>query len=373
MSLSRFAKGPDGTRGFKVERSVVILDVNEIEGKVSQEHEIGSPNENIDQTENLSDIIIRSMTADDISEAEYLRRIAFSDLVSLSPEDWGEVNITRTRAAYMKSFVAVKDNRIVGANFAVVWGSVGWFGPISVDPSLQGAGIGKRLLNEMMDYFRSMDKVRRIGLFTFPDSPRHISFYMKYGFQPKYLIAVLSRNVSAHQVCPPYHLFSQVPRSYEHLAMVLDLFRKLSTSAFEGLDVGGEITATRRGSFGDTLYLVGRDESWASVRGIENEHVIAFALFQHGPQTEAWPNTLRVKFATATSLENLSLLLCCLEDYCVKSGLEILELGTNTGRTHIFQFLLGNGFRMIRTGIAMELGEGEGYNTPHAIVIDDWR
>ncbi len=47
-----------------------------------------------------------------------------------------------------------------------------------------------------MDIFEKWG-VREAGLFTFAHSPKHIGLYQKFGFWPRFLTAVMSKNVTA--------------------------------------------------------------------------------------------------------------------------------------------------------------------------------
>jgi predicted N-acetyltransferase YhbS len=46
--------------------------------------------------------------------------------------------------------VAVGGDELVGANFSVLRGTLGWFGPLAVRPEAQGHGIAQRLVTECL-------------------------------------------------------------------------------------------------------------------------------------------------------------------------------------------------------------------------------
>ena len=81
--------------------------------------------------------------------------------------------------------VAVSDNQVVGANFSVLRGTVGWFGPLAVRPDAQGHGIAQRLVTACL---HSAEKrgARLMGLETFANSAQHIHLYQKFGFRPSW-------------------------------------------------------------------------------------------------------------------------------------------------------------------------------------------
>ena len=61
--------------------------------------------------------------------------------------------LTRWQADPASAFAAEVDGELVGSNFATNWGSVGFFGPLSVRPDLWDKGIGARLVEPAMERF----------------------------------------------------------------------------------------------------------------------------------------------------------------------------------------------------------------------------
>ena len=92
----------------------------------------------------------------------------------------------RQRAPHVASFGATLNGKIVGSNFATKWGSVGFFGPITVRPDLQERGIAQALLAKTMEQFDAWG-TRHVGLFTFAQSAKHVGLYQKYGFYARFL------------------------------------------------------------------------------------------------------------------------------------------------------------------------------------------
>ena len=78
-------------------------------------------------------------------------------------------------------------------------GSVGFFGPITVDPALQETGIGKALLAATMDQFDAWGTTQ-VGLFTFAHSAKHVALYQKFGFHARFLTAIMSATAQRGQV-----------------------------------------------------------------------------------------------------------------------------------------------------------------------------
>lgn len=53
------------------------------------------------------------------------------------------------------AWVAELDGELLGSNFGTRWGSVAFFGPLSVYPHLWDRGMAKQLLAATMERFRS--------------------------------------------------------------------------------------------------------------------------------------------------------------------------------------------------------------------------
>ena len=89
---------------------------------------------------------------------------------------------------------------LIGSNFAARWGSFGFFGPLTVHPDLWDRGIARRLLTATMSLFERWG-TRHAGLFTFPQSAKHIGLYQAYGFWPRQLTPVMAKPVGAVSRC----------------------------------------------------------------------------------------------------------------------------------------------------------------------------
>ena len=90
-------------------------------------------------------------------------------------------------------FVAEEDNsKIVGAALAVNWGTVGILGPVAVLTNYQNQSIGQQLIRAVEDFFEE-NKVALHGTVTYPNSPKHLVLYHRFGYRPKHLTAVMTR------------------------------------------------------------------------------------------------------------------------------------------------------------------------------------
>ncbi|MGB9274276.1 MAG: GNAT family N-acetyltransferase, partial [Terrimicrobiaceae bacterium] len=128
------------------------------------------------QTKSVSkqDVSVRPLREGDLATADHVMRLAFGTFLGLpDPASFlGDAGFVRTRwrANPDAAFAAEIDNEIVGSNFAANWGSVGFFGPLTIRPDLWDRGVGRRLMEPIMECFDKW-RTRHAGLFTFAQSP----------------------------------------------------------------------------------------------------------------------------------------------------------------------------------------------------------
>ena len=77
---------------------------------------------------------------------------------------------SRWRADPSAALAAVIDGEVVGSNLATRWGSVGYFGPLTVAPDHWDRGVASRLLEPTLGLFTAWN-VTHAGLFTFTPQP----------------------------------------------------------------------------------------------------------------------------------------------------------------------------------------------------------
>ena len=141
---------------------------------------------------------VRPLAEEDLDEADRIFRVAFGTFLGMpEPEKFsGDADSIRTRwKAFPGGALAAElDGRLVGSNFAANWGSVGFFGPLTIAPEYWNRAIAQRLLDATMELFSAWN-TRHAGLFTFAQSAKHVGLYQKYGFWPRFLTAIMSRPV----------------------------------------------------------------------------------------------------------------------------------------------------------------------------------
>jgi GNAT superfamily N-acetyltransferase len=313
-----------------------------------------------------NDVLIRPLRAVDLPAADRVRRLAFGTFLGLvDPLGFrGDASPVRTRylADPSASFAAEVDGELVGTNFAVNWGSIGFFGPLSVHPDFWGRGIAQRLVEASLEAFERWG-TQHVGLFTFSHSSRHILLYQKFGFWPRFLTLIMAKPVAPVSVDISWSVYSALSET-EQRDCLADC-RELTDAWHGGLDLTLEIIATAQHYFGETLLL--RD----------GNDLIGFAVCHCGAETEAGSGQCYVKFGAVrpgTEAEGsfIRLLAAC-EAFAVERGVPRLVAGVNTARREAYRAMLACGFRTDVQGLVMDRPDEVSYNRPGVYIIDDWR
>jgi len=253
---------------------------------------------------------------------------------------------------------------VVGSNLATNWGSVGFFGPLTVRPDLWDKGISRQLMEPVMQKF-SQWKHTHLGLFTFSHSPKHLRLYQRYDFWPRYLTAIMVRPIQGGKapLAPPPWKFSGIPQGERRA--VLDECRAVTGALYDGLDLSVEVNAIAQQDLGDTVLL------WNGSR------LEGFAACHIGPGTEAGSGGCYIKFAAirpgADAPAHYDRLLDACEALGSEKSCRVVIAGANMARSGQYRAMLAKGFKTQMLGVAMEKGNAPGYNRPDVFIVDDWR
>lgn len=309
---------------------------------------------------------IRPLTENDLAAARRIMSVAFGTFLGAPQPDefWSDLDYVSTRwlADPTSAFGAEIDGELVGSNFATRWGSVGFFGPLTVRPDLWDQSVGKQLMQPIMNCFDKW-KVTHAGLFTFAHSPKHIGLYQKYDFWPRFLTAIMSKPVQSTKSEPKWSKYSE--GSDGERDGYLRACSALTDSLYPGLNVEREIRAVRSQGLGETVLL------W------HDQELVAFAVCHCGPNTEAGTSKCYVKFGAvrpeSAGGELFSRLLDSCEALAASKEMSRLEAGVNLARHEAYRVMLEHGFRTDIQGVAMQRFNQPGYNRPGVYLIDDWR
>lgn len=247
---------------------------------------------------------------------------------------------------------------VVGSVFVGNWGSVGFFGPLTVHPDYWGKGVAQLLMEEVIRCFERWG-TRHMGLYTFATSLKHIGVYRKFGFAPRFLTVMMEKKVDAGGVGAGWTKFSELAEGKRET--MLDRCRELTGRVYEGLDVGVEIRSVVEQRLGETVLL------WSA------EELVGLAVCHCGAGTEAGSGVCFIKFGVTYVVEEFRRLLRACEELAAERGMEKLSGGVNTAREEAWAVMLDTGWRGEMVGVAMQRPNEPGYNRPGVFLIDDWR
>jgi GNAT superfamily N-acetyltransferase len=322
--------------------------------------------ETLVQTQDRDTITVRPLRDSDLAEADHIMRVAFGTFMGV-PDPvtvFGDADYVQTRflAAPDCAWAAEIGGEVVGSNFATHWGSFAFFGPLTVRVDLWNRGIGSRLMEPVVEAFERWG-VRQSGLFTFPQSARHIGLYEKHGFWPRFLNPVMSKAVTGASA--DGLTYSEVAEAER--PGTLQAIRGLTDAIFPGLDLEREVRGVDSQALGDTLLLYDGGE------------LVGIAVCHCGEGTEAGTGVCFVKFGAvrpgADAPERFERLLDACERLAAESDLARIVAGVNTGRLDAYRRMLARGFRAdVLVGLAMRgRPDGPDYDGPEHYVIDDLR
>src|SRR6202521_5870070 len=312
------------------------------------------------------EITIRLLREEDLLVADRIMRLAFGTFLGLPDplKFMGDAEYVRARwlADPSAVFGAEMAGELVGTNFATRWGSVGFFGPLTIRPDLWDRGIAQLLLAPTMDLFDHWG-VRHAGLFTFASSAKHVSLYQKFGFWPRFLTALMELPVGSEHNSEQWTCFSEF--SPDEKQSCVQACREVTSTIYDGLDVEREIRAVDAQHLGDTVL------TWTGSR------LAGLAVCHAGPGTEAGSGKCYVKFGAVRCGPNASRefrrLLDACQAFAAARGATKLDAGMNLARLDAYREMLAAGFRTVTQGVAMQRDADPGYNRPDVFLIDDWR
>lgn len=128
-------------------------------------------------------MIVRAEREEDFDAIRVLTEAAFKTAPHADGTEHLIIDRLRAAGALTLSLVAEADGAVVGhvafSSVSLSDGSQGWYGlgPIAVDPSRQGEGIGGRLVREGLDRLKALGAT---GCVLLGDP----AYYSRFGFEP---------------------------------------------------------------------------------------------------------------------------------------------------------------------------------------------
>jgi len=311
---------------------------------------------------------IRPLAERDLPEGQRIMRHAFGTFLGAPDLDtfWTDFDYVYGRfgAEHTVGFAADEDGALAGLNFATRWGSVGFFGPLSIRPDLWNRGIAQPLVAAVSNAFEQWG-VTHAGLCTFPHSTKHIWLYQKFGFYPRYLTPIMAVPAAPNGTLDPsVSRYSALPTSERQEAE--NASRALTDEIYDGLDLRGEIRTVAARNLGDTLLL------WDGA-----DRLAGLAVCHWGPASEAGEGCLFVKFGAVRPGSGSDTRFAALLDGCgalaQANGLPHVLAGVNAAREEAYRQMLAGGFRPRFNVVTMHRPNAPGYSRPGLFVLDDWR
>ena len=289
---------------------------------------------------------------------------------------------SRFHANQSGAYVAEVNEKLVGSNITTNWGSVGFFGPLTIHPDYWNKRIAQKLLEPTMKLFDKWN-TKYAGLFTYANSLKHIDLYQKFNFWPYCLTVIMSKMVlhthntksnlkwSKFSKLVDNKEINDIEQYQQKQLKFLNACRTLTNSIYNGLDLSIEILSVYKQELGDTILLWQNHDS-------DNTNIIpiGLAVCHVGPGSEAGSNKCYVKFGAVKpgpNAENFERLLEACEAFAAEKEMTHLIAGINTSRYNAYRKMLLKGFRSYMTGIIMQRYNEPGYNRPDVYAIDDWQ
>ena len=202
---------------------------------------------------------------------------------------------------------------------------------------------------------------RQIIFCTHANSPKHIFLYGKVGAEPRFLIALCSKVISAHQAKPVLKARRYSQLSSQEKEHSLNAAYQLTDKIYSGLDWRSEILLLHKLSIGESLFI------WDDVE------LIGFAICHYGAGSEAAENSFYVKLAAAKSASAFKQLIDQCETFAAILGLSSLVAGVDTACIDVYRRMLARKFRLKSLSISMHQPNEEGYSRPDVYLIEDRR
>ena len=274
----------------------------------------------------MMDVVIRQATAED---SETCGRIVYEAFKSIAdrhnfPPDFPSVeSATHFISAFIQSpsvfgVVAERDGRVVGSNFLTEYDPVRAVGPITVNPGAQGRGVGRRLMEAVVERGRGAVGVR---LVQDAFNTQSLSLYASLGFAVREPLVVIEGRVGG-----------ELPAGVEVRAM-----------RGEDFEACAELCRRVHG-FERTGELRFKPPAFVSYVALRGGRVTAYAS-----SPTFWP----LNYAVAESEEDMRALLLGASS----AGEGALSFLLPTRQAGLFRWLLSKGMRVVKPANLMTTGE----------------
>ncbi|MBU6453779.1 MAG: GNAT family N-acetyltransferase [Cyanobacteria bacterium REEB67] len=311
-------------------------------------------------------INIKALSQDDLLAATRVCKIAFSAQLGISNPDLFNAGASLGARLALEpngNYGAFDEEQLVGSIFSANWGSVGYFGPLTVLPEYWGQGIAQKLLEPVMGNFAAGGTTCQ-GLFTFSNSPKHIALYQKFGFYPRFLTAIMSKSVTS-AIASNNDVVTYSSLGPQRQIECLEGLSAICDDLYVGLDLSKEVLTLESLRCGETVLL------------LEGESPVGFAVCHFGPGSEAENGGCYLKFAAVKrgddAARHFRELIQRVDHLIGTVNVSKIVAGINLARQGAYESLLALHFRPFTYGVLMQRPNVAAYDRPDCFVIDDWR
>ena len=256
-------------------------------------------------------------------------------------EDWLRHHI---RSSPDNNLVALLDDKVIGFSLTHHWGSLGWLGPIVVDPDRQGLGLGRELVERSVAVLERLG-CQSIALETWPHHNLNVALYIKCGFKPGKLVFVLEKHVNEAKTYFSGQWLSHVSQP----EMWLDRLSALSDSIIPGLDYRPMMRYTLECGLGDVAL-------WDQDGEVEATAVVHLESYsQVSPPDYAAVELLMIRPGSEDRLDDL---LLQLEGWSASVGRSRVRLSVPGHHAEtLYHLLQERSYRLSKTRLRMAVKE----------------
>lgn len=263
-------------------------------------------------------------------------------------------------------FVIEKAYKIIAFCFTHLWGAVGWFGPLCVDPLEEGKGYGKRMVMAAVENLKSLG-AKTIGLETSANSAKNLAFYAQLGFVPQCITVDLIKEVSdesGNSGTDEFQTIMYNELSPDKQSQFLKRARNFWQELEPGLDYTKEIELSDKFGFGDGCLIV------------RSHRVVGF-IFGH---TQAYSQEEERQFIKINLLQmeprapvqRLDVFINKIEKWARSENLSGIYLRAPCRYHKAFGYLLTSGFRVVQNDLRLTLRGYEQYDDPDTTNFSKW-
>jgi len=253
-------------------------------------------------------------------------------------------------------FVIEKKHRIISFCFTRLWGTVSWLGPLSVDPSEEGQGYGKKIVLAAVESLKAAG-AKTIGLELAANSARNLAFYTKLGFEPRGLVIDVIKKVSGER--QPLKLTEFKKLMYGEISpkkrtSLLEGARKFWQQIEPGLDYTRELELAENFEFGDACFIMKSD----SIVGFILAHTQTYS--QEEKRRFIKINVLQM--SSENVIETLDVFIEVIENWALSEKLSAIYLRIPSQQNNVLSHLLSREFKVLHNDLRMTLS-GYGQQT----------